>query len=86
MKKKQTNEPKQNKKTVDRFEVRETLYVCTAGFLRWRVLSSVLARPALEPHPWRANFLDRILQKSYLAAGYLFSQYQDSQFSQRTSW
>lgn len=34
MKKKQTNEPKQNKKTVDRFEVRETLYVCTAGFLR----------------------------------------------------
>lgn len=34
MKKKQTNKPKQNKKTVDRFEVRETLYVCTAGFLR----------------------------------------------------
>ena len=35
-KNKQTNKnkTKQNKKTVDRFEVRETLYVCTAGFLR----------------------------------------------------
>ena len=33
MKKKQTK-TKQTKKTVDRFEVRETLYVCTAGFLR----------------------------------------------------
>ena len=34
--KKKTNKQKQNKtkKTVDRFEVRETLYVCTAGFLR----------------------------------------------------
>ena len=29
------NKQKQNKKkTVDRFEIRETLYVCTAGFLR----------------------------------------------------
>ena len=34
--KKKTNKQKQNKtkKTVDRFEVGETLYVCTAGFLR----------------------------------------------------
>ena len=34
MKKKKTNKNKKKKKTVDRFEVRETLYVCTAGFLR----------------------------------------------------
>ena len=33
-KQKKKQNKKQKKKTVDHFEVRETLYVCTAGFLR----------------------------------------------------